>query len=145
MPEKPYSQREVRNHVVARIGPGEHTWIADPEDDRNTLAYGSRFLPSQLIYVIHKPSTLDLRLLFTPYRISITREAELWAAADACRALLRRHGVSSRRRMGNTEETERDAQFAVNIPAEGITEEAFDALDAFLTLVAECAGVAEPD
>jgi hypothetical protein len=46
--------------------------------------------------------------------------------------------------MGNTEETERDAQYAVNIPAVGITEEAFDTLDAFLTLVAECAGAADP-
>jgi hypothetical protein len=136
--ERPYSQREVRNHVVARLEPGRHTWIDDPGGARDTLAYGSRSWPSQLVYVIHKPSTLDLRLIFTPRRISLTREAELWEAAELCRGALRKNKVSSRRRMGNTEETERDEQYVVDVPAEGMTEEAFDALDAFLGQVAEC-------
>jgi hypothetical protein len=135
----------VRNHVVARLPAGAHTWIDDPGGARDTLAYGSRSWPSQLVYVIYKPSTLDLRLLFTPQRISLAREEELWEAAEACRVALRRSGVSSRRRMGNTEETERDAQYMVNVPAEGITEEAFEALDTFLTRVASCAGVAEEE
>jgi hypothetical protein len=136
--EQPCSQREVRNHVVARLEPGRHTWIDDPGGARDTLAYGSRSWPSQLVYVIYKPSTLDLRLIFTPRRISLTREADLWEAADHCRIALRKSGVSSRRRMGNTEETERDEQYVVNVPAEGMTEEAFEALDAFLARVAEC-------
>jgi hypothetical protein len=46
--------------------------------------------------------------------------------------------------MGNTEETERDEQFAITIPAEGMTEAAFDAFDAFLTRVAVCLGIEEP-
>jgi hypothetical protein len=142
--ERPYSQREVRNHVVARLGPGQHTWIDDPGGARDTLAYGSRWWPSQLVYVIYRPSTLDLRLIFTPERISLTRAEELWEAAEQCRKVLQQNGISSRRQMGNTEETERDTQYRVNIPAEGITEEAFEALDHFLALVAECAGVAEP-
>jgi hypothetical protein len=57
---------------------------------------------------------------------------------ERCRGALRKTGVRSRRRTGNTEETERDEQYVVDVPAEGITEEAFEALDAFLGRVAEC-------
>lgn len=141
---RPYSQREVQNHLLARLRPGMHTWIEDPAGARDTMAYGSRHWPSQLIYIISKPSTLDLRLIFTPRRISLTLEPALWEAAERCRLALRRHGVASRRRTGNTEETERDIQYVIDIPAEGLTEEAFDTLDAFLLFVADCLGVGEP-
>jgi hypothetical protein len=141
---RPFSQREVQNHLLARLRPGQHSWIDDPAGARDTIAYGLRHWPSQLVYVISKPSTLDLRLIFTPQRISLTRETELWEAAEGCRKALRKEGVSSRRRTGNTEETERDSQYVIDIPAEGLTEEAFDTLDAFLIFVAECLGVGEP-
>jgi hypothetical protein len=141
---RPFSQREVQNHLLTRLRPGMHTWIDDPAGARDTIAYGSRHWPSQLIYVISKPSTLDLRLIFTPRRISLTLEPVLWEAAERCRLALRKEGVSSRRRTGNTEETERDIQYVIDIPAEGLTEQAFDTLDAFLIVVADCLGVGEP-
>ena len=34
--ERPFSQREVYNHVMGRLGPAQHTWINDPGGAANT-------------------------------------------------------------------------------------------------------------
>ncbi len=143
-PERPYSQREVRNMVVERLPHGKHTWLVDPEGNDGVQAYGSRHLPSQTVYLYHRPSLVKLQVRFTPRRISPSREEELWQAAEAARPLLRAAGITSRRQAGNTQETERDEQWMVTIP-ERISESGYQTLQSFVVLAAACMGVEPPE
>jgi hypothetical protein len=143
-PERPYSQREVLNMLFNRLPAAKHTWIRDPEGNPAVQAYGSRPLPSQPVYVNHRPSLVKMQVRFTPRRISPTREDELWQAAEAARGPLRAAGSTARRQMGNTQETERDEQWVVTIP-ERLSEAGYVALESFVTLAASCMGVEPPE
>jgi hypothetical protein len=123
-----------------RLSAGSYTWIRDPEGNPAVQAYGSRHLPAQLVYVNYRPSVVKLQVKFTPRRISLTREAELWQAAEATRAALKGTGITARRQQGNTQETERDEQWVVNVP-ERLSEAAYDTLKGYVRLVADCLGL----
>ena len=76
-------------------------------------------------------------------RLSLTRENDLWQAAEQCQSALRREGIRGRRQAGSTQETERDEQWVVTIP-ERLSEAAYDTLATFVAFAAECMGVDEP-
>jgi hypothetical protein len=143
-PERPYTQRDVLNMVTGRLPAGKYSWLRDPEGNPAVQAYGSTDLPSQPVYVSHRPSVVRLQLRFTPRRISPSREEELWKAAEAARAPLRAAGISARRQAGNTQETERDEQWVVTLP-ERLSEAGFEALERFVALAAACMGVEAPE
>lgn len=143
-PDRPYSQRDVHSMLCTRLPPGKYTWIRDPEGNAAVQAYGSTALPSQPVYVNFRPSVVKMQVRFTPRRISLTREDELWqAAAEAARAL-RGTGVTARRQAGNTQETERDEQWIVTIP-ERLSEAGYETLKGFVSLAASCMGVEAPE
>lgn len=142
-PIRPYTQRDVQNMLQERLHAGKHTWIRDPEGNAAVQAYGARYLPAQPVYLNYRPSVVKLQVKFTPRRISPTREEELWQAAEATRAPLKGSGVTSRRQKGNTQETERDEQWVVNVP-ERLSEDAYETLKRFVLLVADCVGL-EPE
>lgn len=142
-PERPYTQRDVLNMLRERLPAGKHTWISDPEGNPAVQAYGSRSLPSQPVYVNHRPSLVKMQVRFTPRRISLSREDELWQAAEAARGPLRTAGSTARRQPGNTQETERDEQWVVTIP-ERLSEAGFATLESFVMLAARCMGVEPP-
>jgi hypothetical protein len=123
-----------------RLPAGKYTWIRDPEGNPAVQAYGSSHLPAQLVYVNYRPSVVRLQVKFTPRRISPTREAELWAAAEGLRPALKGTGITARRQQGNTQETERDEQWVVNVP-ERLSEAAYEALKGYVQLVADCLGL----
>ncbi len=139
-PEPTYSQREVQNMLFERLPAGKYTWIPDPEGNAAVQAYGTRFLPSQPVYVNYRPSVVKMQVRFTPRRISLTREEELWQAAEVARSPLRAAGASSRRQKGHTQETERDEQWVVTIP-ERLGEGGYRTLERFVALVADCMGI----
>jgi len=143
-PEPSYSQREVHNMLLNRLPNGKHTWLRDPGGNPAVEAYGSSFLPSQPVYVYHRPSVVKMQVRFTPRRISLTREEELWQAAEAARGPLRAAGSTARRQKGNTQETERDEQWVVTIP-ERFSERGYVALENFVALAASCMGVEPPE
>jgi hypothetical protein len=136
-----YSQREVQNMLFSRLPPGKHAWFRDPGGNPAVQAYGSSFLPSQPVYLHYRPSLVKMQVRFTPRRISLTREEELWQAAEAARRPLRAAGSTARRQAGNTQETERDEQWVVTIP-ERLGEAGYEALENFVALVACCLGAA---
>jgi len=138
--EPSYSQREVQNMLFERLPGGKYTWIRDPEGNPTVEAYGSRFLPSQPVYVSYRPSVVKMQIRFTPRRISPTREEELWQAAEAMRGPLRAAGSTARRQAGHTQETERDEQWVVTIP-ERFGEKGYEALKSFVALAAACMGI----
>lgn len=139
-PERPYTLRDVLNMLHERLPAGKYSWINDPEGNAAVQAYGARWLPAQPIYVKHRPSVVKMQVRFTPRRISPSREEELWQAAEALRKPLRAAGVSSRRAMGHTQETERDEQWILTLP-ERLSEEGYEALVGFVVLVGSCLGV----
>lgn len=139
-----YSQREVQNMLFERLPQGKYTWLRDPEGNPGVQAYGSRPLPSQPVYVYYRPSVLKMQVRFTPKRISLTREEELWQAAEAARAPLRAAGSTSRRQKGSTQETERDEQWVVTLP-ERLGETGYAALERFVVLAASCMGIEPPE
>ena len=139
-PDQPYTQRDVLNMLFDRLPSGKYAWIRDPEGNPAVQAYGSVSLPSQPIYVRHRPSVVKLQVHFTPRRISSLREEELWQAAEAARKPLRAAGITARRQAGNTQETERDEQWVVSIP-ECISEAGYDALAEFVEFAASLMGV----
>jgi hypothetical protein len=139
-PERPYTQRDVQNMLVHRLPAGKYTWLRDPERNPAVQAYGCRSLPAQPVYVYYRPSLVKMQLRFTPRRISPSREEELWEAAEAARGILRAAGVSARRQMGNTQETEQDEQWVATIP-ERLSEAGYAALESFVTLAASGMGV----
>jgi hypothetical protein len=144
-PERPYTQRDVQNMLVTRLPSGKkYTWLRDPEGNPAVQAYGSRPLPSQPLYVHYRPSVVKMQLRFTPRRISLTREDEMWQAAEAVRGPLRAAGITARRQPGNTQETERDEQWVLTIP-ERLSEAGYAALENFVSLAASCMGVETPD
>jgi hypothetical protein len=130
--------------LFERLPPGRLAWIRDPEGNVDVQAYGLPHWPSQVIYVYYRPSVVKMRLSFTPRRISLTEEPAIWAAAERARAALRAEGVSARRQAGNTQETERDEQWVVTVP-ERLSEAAYDTLADFVSMAAECMGVAPPE
>ena len=142
--ERPYTQQDVQNLLVQRLPPGTHTWLRDPEGNSAVQAYGSRFLPSQPVYVNYRPSLVKMQVRFTPRRISPSREEELWEAAEAARGPLRTAGITARRQRGNTQETERDEQWVVTIP-ERLSETGYNTLEGFIVLVASCLGIEPPE
>lgn len=143
-PERPYTQRDVQNMLHERLPGGKHTWLRDPEGNAAVEVYGSRHLPSQPIYVNYRPSVVKMQVRFTPRRISLSRENELWQAAEAARGPLRAAGITARRQKGYTQETERDEQWVVTIP-ERLSEEGYGALERFVVLVGSCMGVEPPE
>jgi hypothetical protein len=143
-PERPYSQRDVLNMFLRRLPGGKHTWLRDPEGNPAVQVYGSRHLPSQPVYVNHRPSVVKMQVRFTPRRISPSREAELWQAAEAAGPALRGSGITARRQKGNTQETERDEQWVVTLP-ERLSEAGYEALETFVILTASCMGVEPQD
>ncbi|MCC2668364.1 MAG: hypothetical protein K0Q72_835 [Armatimonadetes bacterium] len=143
-PERPYTQRDVQNMLMERLPGGKHTWIRDPEGNPAVQAYGATYLPSQPVYLYYRPSVVKMMVRFTPRRISLTREAELWEAAEAVRAPLRKAGITARRQKGNTQETEREEQWVVSIP-ERLTEDGYETLETFVMLAASCMGVETED
>ncbi len=138
-----YSQRDVRNMLFRRLPAGKYTWLKDPEGNPAVEAYGSRVLPSQPLYVHHRPSLVKMQLRLTPRRISPSREEELWQAAAAAHAPLRAAGITARRKAGITQETERDEQWVLTIP-ETVSEAGYAALESFVKLAASMMGV-EPE
>ena len=140
-PDRPYTQRDVLSMLQDRLPGGKYNWIRDPEGNPAIQAYGDRFLPAQPIYVNHRPSVVKMQIKFTPRRISLTREAELWEAAEASRGVLKAAGITCRRQAGNTQETERDEQWVVTLP-ERTSEAGYEALAVFAEMAAECMGVA---
>jgi hypothetical protein len=143
--DRPYLQKDVQNMLHERLPGGEYNWIRDPEGNPAVEAYGSRHLPAQPVYLNYRPSVVKLQIKFTPRRISPTREEELWQAADATRAPFKGTGITARRQKGNTQETERDEQWVVNVP-ERMTEAAYETLKGFVLRVADCLGLeAEAD
>ncbi|MGV3722470.1 MAG: hypothetical protein ACO1SX_16310 [Actinomycetota bacterium] len=143
-PEKPYTQRDVQNMLHERLPGGKHNWLRDPEGNAAVEAYGSSYLPAQPLYVNYRPSTVKMQVRFTPRRISLSRENELWAAAEAARGPLRAAGVSSRRQAGHTQETERDEQWVVSIP-ERLSEAGYETLEKFVILAGSCMGIEPPE
>jgi hypothetical protein len=146
-PEQPesctYSQREVQNMLFDRLPQQKYTWLRDPEGNPGVQVYGSRTLPSQPVYLAYRPSLVRMQVRFTPRRISLTREDELWQATEAARGVLRAAGSTARRCLGNTQETERDEQWVVTIP-ERLGEAGYVALESFVALAAACMGVELP-
>lgn len=138
--DRPYHQRDVHSMLQERLPGGNYNWIRDPEGNPAVQAYGSSHLPAQLVYVNYRPSVVKLQVKFTPRRISPTREEELWQAAEATRAALKGTGVTARRQKGNTQETERDEQWVVNVP-ERLSEAAYETLKGFVLRVADCLGL----
>ena len=143
-PERPYTQRDVHNMLLNRLPAGKHTWLRDPEGNPAVQVYGTRSLPSQPLYVNYRPSVVRMQLRFTPRRISPSREAELWQAAEAARGPLRAAGSTARRQKGNTQETERDEQWVVTVP-ERLSEAGYATLERFVVLAASCMGVEPPE
>lgn len=140
-----YSQREVQNMLFHWLpSTRDYTWLPDPEGNPGVQAYGSRHLPAQPIYVYYRPSVVKMQLRFTPRRISLTREEELWQAAEAARVPLKKAGSTARRQPGRTQETERDEQWVVSIP-ERLGEVGYAALEQFVGLVAACMGLEPPE
>jgi hypothetical protein len=142
--EQPYTQRDVQNMLFERLPSGRHTWVRDPGGNPDIQAYGSSYWPSQPVYVYYRPSVVKMRLSFTPRRISLVREQEVWEAAESAGRTLRGEGIRGRRQAGDTQETERDEQWVVAIP-ERLSEAAYDALAAFVAFTAECMGVEASD
>jgi hypothetical protein len=142
--DRPYTQRDVQNMLVGRLPQGKYTWLRDPERNPSVQAYGATFLPSQPVYVNYRPSVVKMQVRFTPRRISLTREEELWQAAEAARAPFRAAGITARRQMGNTQETERDEQWVLTMP-ERLSEEGYAALEQFVRLAASCMEVETDD
>lgn len=142
-PEQHYSQREVQNMLHERLPVGTHNWLRDPEGNPAVEVYGSRHLPSQPIYINYRPSVVKMQVRFTPRRISLSREKELWEAAEAARAPLKAARITARRQKGYTQETERDEQWVVTIP-ERVSEAGYAALRSFVILAASCMGVEPP-
>lgn len=143
-PERPYSQQDVRNMLMEQLRAGKYTWMRDPEGNPAVQAYGSQSLPSQPVYVHHRPSVVRMQVRFTPRRISLTREEELWRAAETARPGLRAAGVTARRQAGSTQETERDEQWVLTLP-ESLSEEGYELLKEFAALAGSCMGVDAPD
>ena len=114
--------------------------MRDPEGNDAIQAYGERFLPSQPLYVNYRPSTVKMHLRFTPRRISPSREAELWEAADNASKFFRGTGITARRATGTTQETEKDQQWVVTIP-ERLSASGLALLESFVTLAASCMGI----
>jgi hypothetical protein len=141
--ERPYHQRDVHGMIRDRLPAGKYTWLRDPEGNPAVEAYGARSLPSQPVYVSYRPSVVRLQVRFTPRRISLTREDELWQAAEATQRALRADRCTARRQAGNTQETERDEQWVVTIP-ECVSEAGYEALERFVILAASCMGVEPP-
>jgi hypothetical protein len=141
-PQRPYTQRDVQNMLFERLPAGRHTWIRDPGGNADVQAYGSGHWPAQPVYVYYRPSVVKMRLSFTPRRISLVREQELWEAAEQAGRALRAEGVRGRRQAGDTQETEREEQWVVGIP-ERLSEAAYDALAAFVEFAAGCMGMGE--
>ena len=143
--DRPYTLRDVMNMLLERL-PNERdtSWLRDPEGNPNVQAYGSRSHPSQPVYVNYRPSVVKMQIRFTPRRISPSREEELWQATDAARPTLRSAGLTSRRQMGNTQETERDEQWVLTLP-ERLSEAGYDVLGEFVALAANCMGVERPE
>ena len=139
-PERPYTQRDVLNMLLERLPAGKHTWLRDPEGNPAVQAYGSRSLPSQPVYVSYRPSVVKMQVRLTPRRISPSREGELWQAAEAARGAFRAAGISARRQVGSTQETERDEQWVVTIP-ERLSEAGYVALENLVVLAASLMGV----
>lgn len=129
--------------LFERLPAGKYNWMRDPEGNAAIQAYGERFLPSQPVYMNYRPSTVKMHLRFTPRRISPSREAELWSAAEAAAKRFRGTGLTARKTMGNTEETERDEQWVVTIP-ERLSEAGYEILGEFVSLAASCMGI-EPE
>jgi hypothetical protein len=143
-PERTYTQREVQNMLFHWLPAGKHTWLRDPEGNPAVQAYGSSSLPAQPLYVYYRPSVVKMQVRFTPRRISLSREDELWQAAEAARGPLRAAGSTARRQRGNTQETERDEQWVVTIP-ERLSEAGYVTLESFVALAASCMGVEPPE
>lgn len=143
-PERPYSQQDVLNLLFQRLPGEKYNWLRDPEGNPAIQVYGDRFLPSQPLYVNYRPSVVKMQLRFTPRRISLSREEELWQAAEAARVPLRAAGVTARRQKGNTQETERDEQWVVTLP-ERLSEAGYSVLDSFVVLAASCMGIEQPE
>jgi hypothetical protein len=139
-PQRPYTQRDVQNMLFEHLPAGQHGWIRDPGGNPDVQAYGSSHWPAQPVYVYYRPSVVKMRLSFTPRRISLTREPEVWEAAEQLARALRPEGLRGRRQPGDTQETEREEQWVVVIP-ERISEAAYEALAAFVRFTAECMGV----
>jgi hypothetical protein len=134
----------MQNMLIERLPAGQHGWMSDPGGSRDVQAYGTPYWPSQPVYIYYRPSVVKMRVSFTPRRISVTRELELWEAAERARVVLRGEGIQGRRQAGNTQETERDEQWVVTIP-ERCSETAYDTLAAFVAFTAECMGVEASD
>jgi hypothetical protein len=142
-PQRPFTQRDVQNMLFERLPAARHSWIRDPGGNPDILAYGSPHWPSQPLYLYYRPSVVKMQVLFTPRRISPTREQELWEAAEQTGRALSGEGVRARRQTGRTQETERDEQWVVTIP-ECLSETAYGALADFVFYTAECMGVETP-
>jgi len=127
-----------------RLPVGTHNWLRDPEGNPSVEVYGSRHFPSQPVYINYRPSVVKMQVRFTPRRISLSRETELWEAAEAARVPLRAAGITARRQKGNTQETERDEQWVVTIP-ERLSEAGYEALEGFVLLAASCMGLPAPE
>ena len=143
-PERPYTQRDIRNMLFERLPAGQHGWILDPGGNPDVQAYGSSHWPSQPVYLYYRPSLVKMRVSFTPRRISPTRELELWEAAEEAGRALRGEGVHGRRQAGSTQETERDEQWVVTIP-ERFSETAYDTMTDFVAFTAQCMGMETSD
>lgn len=142
-PEPTYSQREVQNMLHERLSGGKHTWLRDPEGNASVEAFGSSYLPAQPVYINYRPSVVKMQVRFTPRRISLSRENELWEAAEATRAPFKAARITARRQKGYTQETEKDEQWVVTIP-ERVSEPGYAALERFVILAGSCMGVELP-
>jgi hypothetical protein len=130
--------------LFERLPAGRHHWMRDPEGNPDVQCYGAPHWPSQALYAYYRPSVVKMRLSFTPRRISLLREQELWEAAERAGIALRGEGIRARRQAGNTQETERDEQWVVTVP-ERLSETAYDTLAAFVDFAAECMRAGEPE
>jgi hypothetical protein len=130
--------------LFQRLPNEKYSWLRDPEGNPSVQAYGLRHLPAQPVYLNYRPSTVKMQIRFTPRRISLTREEELWQAAEAARAPLRAAGITARRQNGNTQETERDEQWVVTLP-ERLSEDGYATLERFVLLAADCMGIEPPE
>ena len=138
--QRPYTQRDVQNMLFEHLPPGQHGWIRDPGGNPDVQAYGSPHWPAQPVYVYYRPSVVKMRVSFTPRRISLVREQELWEAAEQAARALRAEGIRGRRQPGDTQETEREEQWVVTIP-ERLSEAGYAALENFVVLAGACMGV----
>lgn len=142
-PQRPYTQRDVQNMLFEHLRAFRHSWLRDPGGNPDVQAYGSPHWPSQPVTVYYRPSVVKMRVSFTPRRISLVREQELWEAAERTTRTLRAEGIRGRRQAGDTQETERDEQWVVTIP-ERLSETAYDTLAAFVVFTAQCMDVEAP-